>query len=84
MGSGLSLEMGPQCPPQLIPHGVTAVTATEQRRAQALSKKPSTLPIGELATQKGKGPAKVTLQGLTHVPTRWALTLESSWAQWGL
>lgn len=37
------------------------------------------LPIGELATQKGKGPAKVTLQGLSHVPMGWALPLESSW-----
>lgn len=36
-------------------------------------------PIGELATQKGKGPAKITLQGLSHVPMGWALPLESSW-----
>lgn len=38
------------------------------------------LPIGEVATQKGKvGPAKVTLHGLSHVPMGWALPLESNW-----
>lgn len=74
----MALEMGPEWPPLLIPHGVTAVTAPEQRRAPALHKERSTPKIGELATQKGKGPAKVTLQGLSHVPIGWALTLE--WA----
>lgn len=78
-GMGWAWKWGHSDPPS--PSHTASLRSQPQNRdvPEHPTKDAPPLAIGELATQKGKGPAKVTLQGLSHVPMGWALPLESSW-----